>query len=242
MSLVSTGPCHKGTELLALLPQDLSKGTNMPVNSSTWPYSEVVVLTGVRHSGKTTASRLFKELGAEVISADELAKRSMLPGTTVHKQICDFFGPAVCNSDGSLNTAALAARIYGNPEEKRKLESFVHPAVRDMAKSAFEAALKGTAPLVVYECPLFFEADLDALGFKSVLALQADEEQTLARIMTKDNISREEALKRVASQLSQEEKMRRSDIILDNRQLDPSGVSPALRNQIQEAFLKLKRS
>src|SRR5437588_8255780 len=89
----------------------------------------LVGLTGGIGSGKSTVARMLAQRGAVVIDADELARRAVEPGTPGLEKVAGAFGREVVGPDGSLDREAVAARVFADPEARRKLESITHPEV-----------------------------------------------------------------------------------------------------------------
>ncbi len=102
-------------------------------------------------------------------------------------------------------------------QEKRKLlESIVHPEIQKKAKEEFIEAANKNTKVIIYECPLFFEAGLNKFGFKKIITVTSSQENILKRITQRDKITEIEAQKRINSQLSTEQKVSQSDIIIEN--------------------------
>lgn len=194
--------------------------------SDSWRKNAIAV-TGIAGSGKSTVTRLLREMGAFTMDADELAREVVEPGSPALGEIQRAFGNDVMNADGTLNRKKLGAVIFHDTEKRRQLERITHPRIRDLA--AARAAEAEHAPLVVYDCPLLFEAGLD--GFKKIVVVSSDEASAVRRMMARANISREEAVSRLRAQLPLEEKKRRADIVIEN-----NGTLEELREQVQRIF------
>ena len=117
----------------------------------------ILGVTGGIAAGKSSVTALFRELGAEVISADDLAREVVGPGSPVLERIVKHFGPQVLRPDGGLDRQALAARIFGDSDARGDLNRIIHPAIAQLAQARLgEAAARSS--VVVYEAPLLFEA------------------------------------------------------------------------------------
>src|SRR5690554_4365671 len=158
---------------------------------STEAHHQVIAVTGSIGSGKSTACKLLSNMGACVVSADDLARKAVLPGSPALEEIAARFGAKVLNSDGSLNRRALGSIVFENHAALRELEAFTHPRIAQLAEQEFAQALKSRCLLVVYDCPLLFEVGLEKRGFKAVVLIAADEEVSLERVTARDGISRE---------------------------------------------------
>jgi len=148
-------------------------------------------------------------------------RRLQQPGTPVFAAIVARFGPGILAQDGTLNRAALRARILTDPAERQALEAIVHPAVRAERRRLLEspdgAAGGGPGAIVVSDIPLLFEA-ADPGEFDAVVLVDAPEPQRIARLIQDRGLSREEAQALVQLQLPADQKRLRSDCVIDNDQ------------------------
>lgn len=197
-------------------------------------YSKVVALTGGIGSGKTTAARFLEKNGAVTVSADKLAHVVTAPGSSGLAAVAARFGPGILDPSGALDRKKLAAIIFSDSKARADLESITHPLIRRAAADAFIRAQNQSAPLIIYDVPLLFEAGLDKLGFKAIAVVTAPPEQIEARLLAR-GLEPAEIKKRIASQLPLTEKARRADFVLDN-----SAGLDALERRCQELFNKLK--
>lgn len=171
-------------------------------------------ITGNIASGKSRVAARFGELGAVVVSADQLAREAVEPGTPALAAIVRRFGKAVLQDDGSLDRQKLGGLVFADAEARRQLEMITHPAIARLAEERLRQ-LRGTKKLVVYEAPLLFEAGAEG-RVDRVLVVTADEEVRLARLMARDGLDRRAALQRIRAQLPQEQKAARADYVIDN--------------------------
>lgn len=180
------------------------------------PERQVIAVTGGIGSGKSTASRLFGELGATVVSADSLAREVVAPGSRLLAELTRVFGPSILAADGSLDRHALGQIVFADPAKRQQLEQLTHPPIRALASAAFARAIAEGAPLVIYDCPLFFEAGLDTVGFRAIVTVTAPIERCVERVVARDGLSAMEVRARIAAQLPLAEKARRSSHVLEN--------------------------
>jgi dephospho-CoA kinase len=174
----------------------------------------LVGLTGGIGSGKSTVAELLAERGAAVIDADELARRAIALGTDGFDRVAETFGPQVLGPEGDIDRAKLAEIVFKYPERLRELEAIVHPEVaRLLAKEVEPYA--DTDRVVVYAVPLLAELGL-AEGFEVVVVVVADVDRRIERLMRDRGMTAEEVRARVAAQLSDEERARVADVLLDN--------------------------
>jgi len=197
-------------------------------------HNQAVALTGSSGSGKSTVAEIFKRLGAETISADQLAGRALAQHSPGLAEVVKYFGSGVVHPDGSLNRAELGRIIFADKEKRAILEQFTHPIIAYLAEAEAERRLAGNPPLLVYDCPLLFETGLDRLGFQEIVVVVAEQELCISRIMRRDGLSDGEARNRLAAQFPVEEKQRRAGIVIDN-----SGTPAELELQVKKIYSEL---
>lgn len=197
-------------------------------------YKNVITLTGSIGSGKSRVAEIFKSLGAKVISADILARVAVKANTPAFKEIVKEFGQGVVSDRGEIDRKALGKIVFNNPRKRKILEAIVHPVVQKLAQIEFQQAINSKAHLIIYECPLLFETGLDKLGFKNIISVTSTEDVLLSRIIKRDKITKEEAIKRLKSQLNSEIKNVKSDFIIEN-----NGTLKELEQKTKELYQKL---
>jgi dephospho-CoA kinase len=179
-----------------------------------------VGLSGGIGSGKSTVAGRFRELGAVVIDADQLAREVVAPGSEGLAAIVARFGDGVLEEDGSLNRAALGAVVFADEQARRDLEQLTHPRI-----AARTAALVEAAPadaVVVHDVPLLVEKHLGP-GYHLVVVVGADERTRLRRLMETRGMTEEDVRSRMAAQATDEQRRAAADVWLDN-----SGTKEAL--------------
>lgn len=175
----------------------------------------VIGLTGGIASGKSTVANMLKELGITVIDADVEARLAVEPGEAAYKQIVAHFGEGILLEDGAIDRAKLGGIIFNNEEERKVLNSIVHPVVRQRMKKKKEAAIKRKEDIVIMDIPLLFESKLTD-QVERTLVIYVDEETQLKRLMERNQFSKEEAMARIRSQMPLKEKKHLADYIIDN--------------------------
>lgn len=175
----------------------------------------VIGLTGGIASGKSTVANMLKELGITVIDADVEARLAVEPGEAAYKQIVAHFGEGILLEDGAIDRAKLGGIIFNNEEERKVLNSIVHPVVRQRMKEKKEAAIKRKEDIVIMDIPLLFESKLTD-QVERTLVIYVDEETQLKRLMERNQFSKEEAMARIRSQMPLKEKKHLADYIIDN--------------------------
>lgn len=151
-------------------------------------------LTGGLASGKSTVARRLAELGATVVDADRLVAELYAPGAAGAQVVAELFGPEFLNSDGAVDKARLAARIFNDPAARARLEAAIHPHVRQR----FEEVAADAPGIAVLEATLLVEAGYKP-GFDLVVTVEAPEHVRLARAI-KRGLPEAEAKARLAAQ------------------------------------------
>ncbi|QAY62517.1 dephospho-CoA kinase [Xylanimonas allomyrinae] len=184
-------------------------------------------LTGGIAAGKSVASRRLAQLGAVVVDYDQLAREAVEPGSAGLEQVREVFGPGVIAADGTLDRAALGARVFGDDEARRALERIVHPAVRRLAaEREAAAAARDPRAVVVHDIPLLVETG-QADRFAVVVVVDAPAPLRIARLVSRRGHDEEAARARVAAQATDEERVAAADVLLDG-----TGSEENLRAQV----------
>jgi len=176
------------------------------------PY--IIGLTGGIGCGKSEAARFLKSLGAYHVDADAISRSLTAAEGEALPEIRSRFGDEVFDEDGTLNRSRMAERVFADEATRRMLESILHPMIqRNMLREMDEAARQG-AKVVILDVPLLFETGMDALCDES-WTMSAGHETQVERVMLRDNLSREQAEARIASQMSQEERNARAAKVIN---------------------------
>jgi dephospho-CoA kinase len=194
-----------------------------------------VALTGNIAAGKSTVAGLFRRWGATLIDADELVREAQAPGQPALRAIAERFGGELISNDGTLDRAALRARVLADPAALADLNRIVHPEVwRRRLELLAEARARGDR-IVVSDIPLLFEAD-DPSAFDAVVLVDAPEAVRRARLLASRTLSPGDADRMIAAQQPTSLKRPRSDYVIDN-----DGDLPALERAaalVWQALLK----
>ena len=172
-----------------------------------------VGLTGGIGSGKSTVSALLAEHGAVIIDYDLLARDVVEPGSPGLAAIAERFGPEVIAADRTLDRAALGAVVFADDQARKDLEGITHPAIRDLAVQRQVAA--GDDAIVVHDNPLLIEMGAAAYC-DVVIVVDVPVDVQVERLMSTRNMTEEEALARIATQASREERTGAADLVVDN--------------------------
>ena len=181
-----------------------------------------VALTGNIGAGKSTVAQLFAEWGATIIDADQLVRDIQAPGQPALEQIARRFGRSVVLTDGTLDRAALRAKVLGDPGALADLNRIVHPEVQRRRRKLLEEARARGDRIVVSDIPLLFEAD-DPASFDAVVLVDAADAVRRARLVDLRGLSSPEAERMMQAQLPAPAKRGRSDYVIEN-----NGDIPAL--------------
>jgi dephospho-CoA kinase len=174
-----------------------------------------VALTGNIGAGKTTVVGLFRRWGATIIDADQLVREAQAPGQPVLKEIAARFGAEIIRPDGTLDRAALRAKVLKDPAAMAELNRIVHPEVHRRRKQLLEQARERGDRIVVSDIPLLFEA-ADPSEFDVVVLVDAPESLRRARLISSRDWPGEEIDPMIRAQLLSAPKRRRSDFVIDN--------------------------
>lgn len=172
-------------------------------------------LTGGIASGKSTVSAYLRRLGATVVDADELAREVVAPGTPGLRQVVAAFGEAYLDAGGALRRRALAARVFADPEARRRLDAIVHPLVARRLEEEVARARSRGERAVVLDVPLLFESGMDRM-VDEVWLVAVPPAVQIARLRARDGLDEAGARARLASQMSLEEKLRRAHVVIWN--------------------------
>ncbi|WOI40185.1 dephospho-CoA kinase [Bacillus altitudinis] len=192
----------------------------------------VIGLTGGIASGKSTVSQMIKEKGIRVVDADIIAKEAVSKGSAALHQIVQTFGEEVLLPNGELNRQQLGAIIFSDEEKRKKLNAIVHPEVRKKMLEQRDEGVSNNETFVVLDIPLLFESKLEGLVDRIIVVYTTPELQ-LSRLMNRNDLSEEEALNRIHSQQSLEEKCQKADRVIENTK-DLAFMRKQLENILNE--------
>lgn len=178
----------------------------------------LIGLTGGIASGKSVVAQRLKAHGAVHIDADDLARQVVEPGEPALAEIEREFGKGVVDENGRLNRAALAAVIFTDPERRVALNAITHPAVKHKAHELMvEAEAANSDAVIVYDVPLLVEARVDSdHAFDLIVVVNASMKTRISRLMELRGLSREEAMHRLNSQVSDTERLAIADVVIDS--------------------------
>ena len=176
--------------------------------------NNVIGITGGIGCGKSTVTELFKHHGIAIIDADIVAREVVEPASPALQSIEKKFGSEILLEDGSLNRAKLRSLIFSRPADKSWLENLLHPIIRSEILRQLDSAATGDR-YTILSSPLLLETD-QYLLCKQVIAIDLALETQIARAMSRDNNTREQIVKIINNQISNELRCAKADIIIDN--------------------------
>lgn len=188
---------------------------------------KIIGLTGGIGSGKTTIANYLVSLGYPVYIADD-AGRKVMQKQEIIDAIKEKFGLEIFENN-LLNRAKLAKIVFDNPEQLKKLNAIVHPAVKEDFKNWLTRHLE--SPLVFYESAILFESG-SYTDFDVIITVIAPLEKRIARVLERDNSNREQVLNRINAQWTDEQRISKSDFVIENLNID-------LAKQKIDEFLKI---
>ena len=175
----------------------------------------ILGLTGSIASGKSAVADCFVECGAILVSADQLAREVVNPGSPALAKLVELFGLDILTAGGSLDREVMAGKVFADPAARRKLESVTHPAIAHLAECRLAELQKAPHDLIVYEAPLLFEVGAES-RVDEVLVLVIDPAVQLQRLLERDMLSEAEARQRIVAQWPQADKVQKADYVIDN--------------------------
>lgn len=186
----------------------------------------VIGLTGGIGSGKSAACQVFSSLGVPVIDTDEISRSLTQVGAPTLKPIRKAFGDGFFQSDGALDRARLRQRVFSSPVDKLRLESILHPLIRQDAVRQL-ASLKSNYAIIAV--PLLLEAGAYNDLIQRVLLIDCPEQQQIERVMKRSAISEAEVKAIMSNQASRQARIQAADDIIVN-----DGTLDALKSKVQE--------
>jgi dephospho-CoA kinase len=193
-----------------------------------------VGLTGGIACGKSTVARLLTEKGALLIDFDELARKVVEPDQPAWRQIVDTFGSEILNPDRTIDRTKLGAIVFRDKRKRARLNSIVHPAVfaawccrtQEFKEISHDA-------IILSDVPLLIEEGMQNV-FDLVMLIYVPEEEQMNRLMKRNGLSREEAQRRLKSQMPIDDKLPFAQIVIRNH-----GTLEETRRIVDQAWLEL---
>ena len=202
-----------------------------------------VGLTGGIAAGKSVVGKMFAALGAQVTQADEISHQLMLPGEAVYREVVEHFGAGILDPDGTVNRARLAELAFGGAGKASRVEELnqiVHPAVIQRQEEWIAAVgRRDPHAIAMVEAALILEAKMEK-GFDRLVVVTCRPEQRIERWARRLKVdletARREVTRRMAAQLSDEEKIKAADYVIDN-----SGPLDETERQVKKIYAELEK-
>lgn len=195
----------------------------------------VIGLTGSIASGKSTVTALLKEKGAVIIDADKIAREIMSKGEPAWFEVLNYFGDEILNDDRSdIDRKKLASIVFSDKAKLEALNNITHPKIIEEIKKQVEEYKKAGKKIIVIDAALLIEAGLDKI-VDEVWVIAANEDVQLQRLMAREkDITKDEAVKRIKSQMPLAEKLKFADRVIDNN----SRIEET-KNQVDKIWTKI---
>lgn len=173
----------------------------------------VLGLTGGIATGKTAVSNIFKEMNFDIIDND-IISREVIDYPEIIQMLTKEFGDSIIEN-GTVNRKKLRNIVFNNKEKVDKLNNIMHPAIIKITQDQINELKKQKKELIIVVIPLLFEVKLEYLVDK-ILLITTNREKQIERIMKRDNSNEKDAQNIINSQMSFEEKIIKSDYIIEN--------------------------
>lgn len=188
---------------------------------------EIIGLTGGIGTGKSTVSHYLDQQNFAIVDADKISRKVVEPGMPLLKELEEAFGTGIINDDGSLDRKGLAAIVFNNVEQRKRMDSIMHKEIlAEMRRQIDQYKTAQEHKGIIVDAPLLFEIGLDK-WCEQVWLVVADMDVRIRRVCARDNASPAEVEARIRNQMSDDEKIKLSDVIIDN-----SGTLESLHKQI----------
>ena len=197
----------------------------------------LIGLTGGIATGKSTVSNILVQKGYSLIDADKIAREVVIINKPAYIKIVEGFGEGILQDDKKVDRKVLGNIIFNNKEARDKLNNIIHPYIFETIKFNVDN-LSNKAQIIFLDVPLLFEQydlwEKYNIKFDEIWVVYVNKNVQIERLMKRDEISREEALKRIESQMPMDDKKARSSKTIDN-----SGDVEYLKKQIDELVSEL---
>ena len=198
--------------------------------------STIVGLTGGIGSGKSTVAAGFRDRGAAVADADQVAREVVEPTGAAYPDLVARFGDEVLHPDGSLDRAALAAVVFADDGARADLNAITHPRIGQRMAELVGAAIEAGTRVVVLDVPLLVPRLVEAYGLDAIVVVDTPEDTAVSRLVAHRGFSEADARARVASQMGRPERRRLVDLVPHGWVLDNSGGPDALEPELQRVW------
>lgn len=180
---------------------------------------KIIGLTGGIATGKSTVSKFLIDNGYIVIDADTIARKVVEIDKPAYMEILHYFGKDILKEDNSIDRKSLGKLIFSNEEMKIKLNSITHPYIFKEMMEELNKKCRDNK-IIFLDIPLLFEEyesilELD-IDFEEIWLVYSNETNQINRLMKRDNLDRDESIKRIRNQMGMEEKLKMADVVIYN--------------------------
>jgi dephospho-CoA kinase len=187
-------------------------------------------LTGGIGSGKSTAARMFADLGAIVIDADAIAKEVLEPGQVGYELVINNFGEEILDSSGNIDRVILAGKVFENSTKLKELEEIVHPAVANKVAQIRESLPASST--IIYDTPLLIEKSLQH-QFDQVIVVLAPDTLRTQRLLAR-GLAQNDIIARMDNQATDQQRREIANYVIDN-----SSTLVELREEVQKVWTQI---
>ena len=175
----------------------------------------VIGLIGGIGSGKSSVSSILNSLGVDVIDADKVGHEAYTPNSEGWRKVISAFGQDIVGPENEIDRKKLGSIVFSDPSEMEKLNKLMHPIIHDLVEEKIQNLADQGINVVVLEAAILIEANWQDLTDEIWLA-KANREVVIERVQLRNNFSREEIIKRIESQMSNNDREKHADIVIDN--------------------------
>jgi len=175
----------------------------------------VIGLTGGIGTGKTQVSEMLEKLGAAIVNADLLGHQIYVPQSEAWREVVEVFGEEVLAPNGEIDRTKLGPIVFGDLEALKKLNAITHPKIYALADESLKKLSEEGSEVAVLEAALLIEAKWTPL-VNEVWVTTAPEQDVVKRIQERNGFTEEAIRSRIASQMTQEERITHADVIIEN--------------------------
>lgn len=181
---------------------------------------KIIGLTGGIATGKTTVKNILTKYGYKVIDADEISREVVKKNKPAYKDIVDFFGKDVLNSNDEINREKLGGIIFNKKDLRNKLNEIVHPRVYESIRNNIYKYIKENQKVIFIDIPLLIEVrkrlEKEKIIFDEIWLIYLNKDEQIKRLMNRDRYTFKEAMSRINAQIDIDEKIKYCDIVIDN--------------------------
>lgn len=197
----------------------------------------MIGITGGICSGKSTVTRVLKDAGVHILDADKLGHKAYEPGTSCFNKLVQHFGESIVDEKKEIDRRVLGSIVFSDPSKMQELQSIVWPEIRGLIISNLDELKAQDVRTVALEAAVMIEAGwYDLVSTLWVVTVKRD--VALKRLMARNGLSEEEALKRIDAQISNEERCDHADLVIDNSN---DNSMEALEEKVRSAYDNMVR-